>query len=325
MDLIFGREIASIDSWIGNLDGVWMNTHGNLVSHIVLRRGFPISHRYLALADTINRTDSDGCYLDMSTEAALVLPNLREAHHDTTKVILGKGSRMTLEHGLRLRLVGLRLTDEKVVTHVLAERQWPAKVVRLIPIDSISEMSPWRVTTDLSPQEFRNLPTYRPDREVERAVQEALFANKSISDTDLNSVAVRVDGGTATLIGTVRWPDIVRDIDETICSVPGVAEVDNRLVNDRDIELRIAAIMSGIDSVLADSAEVDSQLGDVTITGNISSDEVSGRVQESVADLVGVLSVTLDLIVTELVAVTAVSSGSEEISTSGDNVNPTQS
>ncbi|GEM_PF-2499713 len=325
MDLIFGQKVASVDSWIGNLDGAWMNTDSNLVSRIVLRHGFPISHRTLVHANLINHTDSDGCYLDISTEAALELPKARDTHHDATNVVLGKRSRVNLKSGLRLRLVGLRVTDEKVVTHLLAERQWPAKVVRLIPIDSISEMSPWRVTTNLTVQDFRNLPTYRRDRDLERAVEEALFANKSISDIDLNSVAVRVHGGTATLIGTVRWPEVVRDIDKTIGSVRGVTEVDNRLLHDMEIELRIAAVISDIDFVLAESAEVDSQLGNVTITGKISTDEVSIRVRKIVSDMAGVLSLTLDTTVVDLVAVTAAVSESEEAPVVEADENPTRS
>lgn len=325
MDLIFGKKIASINSWIGSLHGVWMDTASHSVGRIVLRRGFPFSHRYLAPANTIKHTDSDGCYLDMSTEAVFGLPNTRETHSDATNVVLGKLSRITLDSGLRLRLVGLRVTDEKVVTHLLAERQWPAKVVRLVPIDSMSEMSPWRVTTNLTIQDFRILPTYRPDREVERAIHEALFANESISDIDLNSVDVGVYGGTATLIGNVRWPDVVRDINKTVLSATGVAEVDNRLLDDRDIERRVAAAMHGTDSVLVDSAEVNSQLGEVTITGIVSSDYVSGRVREAVSDMAGVLSLTLDVTVVEPVAVTTAVSESEEAKVVGEDENSTPS
>ncbi len=323
MDLVFGQKVASMDSWIGSVDAMWMNTDGDVVSQVVLKRGFPLSRRYIAPAATVRRTDVDGCYLNLTTETALALPNVRETHHDATTVILTKRSRIVAEAGLRFRLAGLRLTDDKVVTHLMTERQWPSNVIRLVPVESIVEVSPWRFTTDLSAEDFRHLPRYRPDRDIERAVREALYANESISDVDLNAAEVAVNGGNVTLTGNVRWPEAVRDIDATARSTPGVGEVDNRLINDRDVELRVAALIQGIDSALANTAEVNSQLGEVTIAGQVSDDGVRSLVGEAISSVAGVLGLSLDVTLAEPLAVAT--GVPEDVSESGEGGDSTQS
>ncbi len=313
MDLIFGRKVASVDSWVGNLDGAWLDTNGNTITNLIIKRGFPMSRRYVAPSDSLNRTDADGCYFDLATQAALALPNARETHHDATTVVFSKRSRVTLETGLRLRFAGVRVTTDLVVTHLLAERQWPSNVVRLVPIDAATEISPWRFSTDLSVENFHNLPMYRPDRDIERAVREALFANRQVSDIDLDAVDLTANGGTVMLNGNVRWPDTARNIGETTRGVQGVAQVDDRLRNDREIELRIASLVLGIDSVLADSAEINSQLGQVTITGKVSNGDVSERMEEAVSGMTGVQSVTLEVTVAEPTGASASTSESGAI------------
>lgn len=308
MDLIFGCRIASVDSWVGTLDGVWLDV-GGTVEGLVIKRGSMMSRRYVASSDSLKRTDAEGCYLDLSTEAALALPKARETYHDATIVVLSEQSRLTLETGLRLRLAGVRVATNLVVTHLLAQRQWPANVVRLVPIEAVTEISPWRFSTEMSIEDFRELPRYRPDRDVKRAVREAIFVNEDVSDVDLNAVDLAVNGGTVTIMGNVRWPDTARDIEKTARSVQGVIEVDNRMANDRDIELRIASLIADIDSVLADSTEINSQLGDVTITGKVSGTDVPERMEEVVSGTAGVQGVTLCLTVAGPLA--AIASASE--------------
>jgi osmotically-inducible protein OsmY len=304
-----------------------MSTDRNFVSHLLLKRGFPLSRRYVASADAIRRTDADGCFLKLTTEAVFALPNVRETRHDATTVVLSKRSHIALDTGPRMRLAGLRVSVDNVVTHLLAERQWPANSVRLVPIDVVTEISPWRFSTELSVVDFRDLPRYRSDRDVERALREALFANDNISTIDLKAVDLDVSDGIVTLTGNVRWPETVRDIDQTASSTQGVTGVDNQILDDRDIELQIATLLPGIFPALADSAEINSQLGQVTITGKGSGDHVSRTVESAVQGVAGVVSVTLDVKMAESVGAIAAPSepGPEKVSPVANGEVPTPS
>ena len=292
MDLTWGKGMASADRWVGVVDGAWVATETRQLTHLVLRRGWGFGRRMVAPSKQLDRCDQGGCHLRLSTQEVLSLPRARDAYRDASSVVLSGNTAVVLGDGTRLRLEGLRVTaDSMSVTHLIVKRQWPATLTRLLTLDILDEMSPWRLSAGIRLSDLPDLPTYRPDPDIERDVWDALAESERLSLTDLQGIGVTVTDGTVILKGNVRDPITVTDVSRLIREVIGVAEVDVRLVSDQTINLVAASSIAALDPKLPDTVEIRTHLGSVGLRGYVTTSQLHEAILSTVREVNGVRAV----------------------------------
>ncbi len=296
MDLTWGKQVASTDRWVGSIAGVWVSTETLRVSHLLIKRGWLFPSRLIATAEALDRCDDDGLYLRLSTLDILGLPASSDAYRDATAVVLQADTRLETQGAAPLRVAGLRVSSTDLsVTHLLVRRQWPSTVTRLLSIDWIEQISPWRLAASLDMGRFTSLPRLRPDGVIERDVWDAL--TDSVSPLDLEGIDVGVTAGTATLKGNVRLREASDTAAAAIERADGVVTVDDQLITDRDVELAVASEIAALDPALSGMVEVRSHLGTVELRGSTPSDEVHDNVIQASAGVHGVRKIENSLVV----------------------------
>ena len=290
MDLIWRTGVAATDAWAGGLEGALVALDTMRVTHLVVKRGLLLSTRFVAPFESLASGDHQGLYLDIPISEVLGLPKLRGLHEDPSQVVLTPRTDILLADGSMLRLKGLRLSQGgPSLTHLMVGRS--GRVSFLLALDRVLELGTPQITVGIGHEELSNLPTYRLDQYIHEDLWEALYAAEDISDADLEGVRVQVVDGFATLEGNVRTSSAVAAAEGTAWAVSGVAGVNNRLINDWDIELAVASYISKQSPGLSGQIAVHTQLGRVILEGNLPPTSDKDKIIGGVSSIPGVLSV----------------------------------
>ena len=263
-----------------------------VATHLLVKRGVGITRRTPVLFEHLARWDGDGLYLDLSTLEFLSLPRTMGGDGNPAPLSLSGRTPITLQDGYRLRLSGLRLVSTDLATsHLLVRRPWPRQRAFLLPMNSVAPLDSGQVTATIGHSDLRLLPAYRPDAAIEQDLWDALYQSGDISPVDLNGIRVVVEEGAAVIEGNVRTPAVVSEASKLAVAVPGVARVENRLANDRDIELGIAEAIAGLEPGLSGNVQVNSHLGSVVLRGHVASDHLIQATLRAATEGGGVRSV----------------------------------
>ena len=294
---MWGTPVASADRWIGGLAGVDIDPDAAVLTSVLVKRGpLPGSVR-IAPFPRVLRWDQEALYLDLSTLDFLALPKRPRGASPEASVALGRWTRVGLEAGDALRLRGVRVDPGSLsLTHLLVRKGILGRT-SVLPIGKVAGLDSRWTTATLSSDDLAALPRYRTDPDIERDVWNALAESDSLSPIDVEGVAVSVSGGDAILEGNVRSPDAAVEAAGLTGSVQGVAGVEDRLANDWDVRLSIAATIAKIDRRLSDGLDVQSHLGAVTLRGRAPSVELKNAAIEATREVGGVRSVTNELAV----------------------------
>lgn len=288
MDLNWGKPVAAADTWIGGLDGALLAPNTDQVSHLIAKRGFVLPTRGAVPLDRLARWDREGYYLDISILEFLALPRLRSSYGDGTETCLSSRTRVLLADGTRLRLKGLRLSQDSSVEFLLSSRRGPGRPSLLCPGDRVTDLGSQEVSVGISERDLEGLPQYRPDHDIENDLWEALYASEDISEVDLRGVRAHVLDSVVIVEGNVRARSAISGAERLARSVNGVAGVSNHLVSDWDIELAVASYISREVPDLAGEVAIRSQIGTVILDGRAPSNEAKERIIQGVQSLHGI-------------------------------------
>jgi osmotically-inducible protein OsmY len=179
----------------------------------------------------------------------------------------------------RLRLVCFDRASGTVTALVVAGRGTPS--LRLLPIDRAREAGPNGIVTDLPSRDWTKLPSFATDWEIKQAFMEQLMADPTLRAVQ-RSITIDVQDQVVTLRGYVADQSEVEGVARVIRSVPGVLQVDRKLVTDDDLAGAVTDALRSNAATRAAQVQVSAHHGSVDITG-VAPDAPTARRIESVA------------------------------------------
>jgi osmotically-inducible protein OsmY/sporulation protein YlmC with PRC-barrel domain len=186
------------------------------------------------------------------------------------------------KHLGRLRLVCFDRASGTVTALVVAGRPTPS--LRTLPIDHVRAVGPDRIVTDLPTNDWVKLPPFATDWDLKQAVMEALGADANLRALQ-RSINIDVEDQVVTVRGYVADRDQVEQVARLIRSVPGVLQVDRKLITDEDLSRGVTDAIRRDQSTSSAQVQVSAHLGTVDITG-VAPDAATARKIESVASQV---------------------------------------
>ena len=192
----------------------------------------------------------------------------------------------------RLRLVCFDQASGTVTGLVVAGRGTPS--LRLLPIDRVREAGPNGIVTDLPSRDWPQLPPFATDWEIKRAVTEQLMADPKLRDVQ-RSVTIDVQDQVVTLGGYVSDQSEAEAVARIIRSVPGVMQVERKLITDDDMARAATDAIRSDPATRAADVQVSAHHGTVDITG-VAPDPASARRIESVASQVPGVAVVHNMV-----------------------------
>ena len=178
----------------------------------------------------------------------------------------------------KLRLVCFEPGSRLVTALVVAGRGMEQ---RLLAIDRVKEAGPDRIVTDLRVADWTKLPPFATDWEIKQAISEQLTADPQVPGVQ-RSITVDVRDQVVTLEGYVTDQTEVEEVARIIRSVPGVLQVDRRLVTDADLTRAVTEAIARDRVASAARVSVNAHYGTVDITGEVP-DRTTARAVETVA------------------------------------------
>lgn len=136
-------------------------------------------------------------------------------------------------------------------------------------------------------------PASRSDFAIEDDIWSRLWQEDTVRTLDFNSVSVEVESGRVVIRGHVGKDRNRRRIEEMIASVAGVSEIDNQLVSDQELTLKIAQALSRDERTRSFFLNVSCMHGWVTVNGEVHSleaREVAEEVVSAVPEVRGILN-----------------------------------
>jgi osmotically-inducible protein OsmY/sporulation protein YlmC with PRC-barrel domain len=179
----------------------------------------------------------------------------------------------------RLRLVCFDRASGTVTALVIAGRGTPS--LRLLPIDRVREAGPNGIVTDLPSGDWMKLPPFATDWEIKQAFMAQLMADPKLQAVQ-RSITIDVQDQVVTVRGYVADQSELEGVARVIRSVPGVLQVDRKLITDDDLARAVTDALRSDGATRAAQVQVSAHHGTVDITG-VATDAATARRIESVA------------------------------------------
>src|ERR1700736_2094722 len=192
----------------------------------------------------------------------------------------------------RLRLVCFDQASGMVPALVVAGRGTPS--LRSLPIDRVREAGPTAIVTDLPSRDWPQLPPFATDWEIKQASTEQLIADPKLRDVQ-RSVTIDVQDQVVTLRGYVSDQSEAEAVARIIRSVPGVMQVERKLITDDDMARAATEAIRSDPATRAADVQVSAHNGTLDISG-IAPDPSTARRIELVASQVPGVAVVHNMV-----------------------------
>ena len=191
-----------------------------------------------------------------------------------------------------LRLVCYDRGSKTVTALVVAGRGKPS--LRLLPIERVREAGPTGIVTDLPSGDWAKLPIFATDWEIKQAFIEQLSVDPTLRDVE-RSVTIDVQDQVVTLRGYVADQSQAEGLARIIRSVPGVMQVDRKLITDDDMARAVTEAIRSDPGTRAGDVQVIAHHGTVDISGT-APDPATARKIEAVAGRVAGVQVVHNMV-----------------------------
>jgi osmotically-inducible protein OsmY len=182
----------------------------------------------------------------------------------------------------RLKLVCFDRTSGMATALVVAGRGTPS--LRSLPIDRVKEAGPNGIVTDLASRDWTKLPPFATDWEIKQSFTEQLLADATLRALQ-RSITIDVEDQVVTLRGYVADQSEAERVAQLVRSVPGVLQVDRKLITDDDMARAVTGAIRSDPGTRAADVQISAHHGTVDISG-ISPDAATARRIESVTSRV---------------------------------------
>lgn len=182
----------------------------------------------------------------------------------------------------RLRLVCFDPATDTVIALVVAGSGAPS--LRSLPIDRVREAGPNGIVTDVKRDDWAKLQPFATDWEIKQAFAERLVADPKLRAVQ-RTIAIDVQDQVVTLRGYVGDQSEAEQVARLIRSVPGVMQVDRRLITDDELAKAVSDAIRRGPATSAAEVQVSAHHGTVDLTG-ASPDRAAASQIESLASQV---------------------------------------
>jgi osmotically-inducible protein OsmY len=185
----------------------------------------------------------------------------------------------------RLRLVCFDRASGTATGLVVAGRGTPS--LRLLPIDRVREAGPNGIVTDLPSGDWSKLAPFATDWEIRQAITEQLMADPVIRGIQ-RSVTIDVQDQVVTVRGYVADQSEAERVARVIRSVPGVLQVDRKLITDDDLARAVTDAIRSDPALRGAEVQVSGEHGTADITGVVPDPAAARRIESVASQVPGV-------------------------------------
>ena len=188
----------------------------------------------------------------------------------------------------RLRLVCFDRASGTVTALVVAGRGTPS--LRSLPIDHVREVGPNGTVTDLPSGDWMKLQPFATDWEIKQAFFAQLMADPKLRALE-RSITIDVQDQVVTLRGYVADQSEAEEVARLIRSVPGVMQVDRKLITDDGLAKAVSDAIHRDPATSRADVQVSAHLGTIDITGAAQDRATASRIDSLASQVPGVLVV----------------------------------
>ena len=279
-EILLGGDAEILGNVRGRVDAVHLQPESRELQSIELATGLGLETQSVPATAILS---ADGQVLrlaerwpEASAEATTDGLTLRA---DAT-VVSSEGKRLG-----KLRLVCFEPSSRVVTALVVAGSGTPER--RVVAIDRVKEAGPDRIVTDLRAADWTKLPPFATDWEIKQAVTEQLVADPRLRAVQ-RSITVDVNDQVVTLDGYATDQSEVEEVARIARSVPGVLQVDRKLVTDADLARAVTEAIARDPAASAARVEVNAHYGTVDITGEAPDRATVRAIERVVSQVPGV-------------------------------------
>lgn len=200
---------------------------------------------------------------------------------------------MYRQDGYAGKVISLRLNSEGRYQSLVVQTGLFFRRSYIVPSEWIDRIESERVYLSVKKDDLKALPEERPDPILVIEVKRALQEERILHGAKIENIHVSARRGFITLSGYV--PDSIQKAraEKAARQIPGVLNVENRLVVDADLKLAAAEAVAQIPNSSAGRTFVGAQNGYIVLTGEAPSAESRLAAEEragSVPEIRGVLN-----------------------------------
>ncbi|MBI2170696.1 MAG: BON domain-containing protein [Chloroflexi bacterium] len=282
--LRWGERIGGEGGWSARLQGAFLASRFNQVTHVLAKRGLFGKPEVFSL-EGMQVTQDGRLLLTGRAPAAPGRGSVRLTGKTPVSVAGGRGSLQGVVLDLRSR------SARRILVGYLGE-------VRGISHELVQNLASGSPSVRVSAQAAALLPVYRPDHEALRNAVVALEKATPVGDT-YAAVELQVWEGVAYLMGNVLFPVQREEAERAVSRAKGVLEVQNGIVTDWELRLGVAAALAREGISRHGQVTVRSVRGKVTLLGRLPSQEMAERAFAVAQGFPGVRRLSSELSVEE--------------------------
>lgn len=162
----------------------------------------------------------------------------------------------------------------------------------IVPVDWIQEVDRENVHLAVEKRDLDHLPEYYSDDVLGAAVDNALWSDTILRNTDYKQIGINVEDGVVWLRGHVATRSNKRNAEEAARSIPGVLNVENNLVVDEDLLIDVSQALGNDERTRSARIAVGARNGFITLNGQVDSAAIRDAAEAIAASLPQVRGVT---------------------------------
>jgi len=288
----FGGKIRCVDGEAGNLAHVVFDAATRCLTHLGVKRG-PLFGKTVDLPyDTVFKATGEGVTL------YLMLAELEAVHEGAVGGgVLDRRSRVARtgseDEGtvLQIAVHPENATLAYLVVHHLRPGQ-----DTLLREQYVKTIAPQCIEVDVPEATLNALPPYRSDDDLQQEVKRELFDLTPLH-LDLKGITIRVLDSVLYLDGNVSNQLRATIVEEQVLGVPGLLEIQNRLVGDDQLAADLALILAHDPLTRGLPIGIYPRLGEVRLSGAVHTSQQKVVAENNVRGFPGVRSVINDLVI----------------------------
>jgi osmotically-inducible protein OsmY len=258
-EILLGGDAEVLGNVRGRVDAVHLQPESRELQSIELGTGLGLETEFVPAAAILS---ADGQMLSLAEhwpEAAAEAKTDGLMLRADATVVSAEGKRLG-----KLHLVCFEPSSLVVTALVVAGSGTPER--RVVAIDRVTEAAPARIVTDLRAADWTKLPPFATDWEIKQSVTDQLMADPQLRAAQ-RSITVDVTDQVVTLEGYATDQSEVEEVARIVRSVPGVLQVDRKLVTDADLARAVTEAIARNPAASGARIDVNAHFGTVDITG----------------------------------------------------------
>ena len=338
-DLLFASRVDALDGDVGQVTGAIVDLRQQRLAALLVRTGRPGTDPHIVPAEHLTAAKDRRVRLALTQKEVNDLPRLKDNQETVTlpdgeerplvdtavypstrnlarvsvanplaesPLLLLRGrQQIQTPDRFRAPVTGLLVAPDLALTSLVVRvNRVPGREV-IVPADEINEVEPTGIYLYLEREELLECPDYRPDADIAADIRRALVDDRVLYVVDLEHVDVTVQDGIVHVTGNATNPTTRGRIEHAISGVRGVLGVDDRLVEDIDLQAAVARAIAQDERLRGEQVRIGVRHGRVILTGWLSSPAQCDVVEQVAWDVPGVREVVNDVRVRESEAVAA--------------------